>query len=255
MNPAILLVDDNEEILEFLERMLRNNYTILKAQDGQEALKVLETESIQLIISDVMMPVMDGFEFCKKVKSNFENSHIPVILLTAKDTLQSKVEGLQLGADAYIEKPFSKEHLQAQIASLLSNRYIIREYFANSPLVNIKCIAHSKMDELFLENLNDTIHKNLEDTELDVEKLAQIMNMSRITLYRKIKAISVLTPVELINITRLKRAAELLAQGEHRIFEVSYMVGFSSQSNFARNFQKQFNITPTEYMLSKRQAV
>lgn len=251
MNPLILLVDDNEEILEFLERILKNKYDILKAENGRDAIQILDKEAVQLIVSDVMMPVMDGFEFCRIIKSSLEYSHIPIILLTAKNGIQSKIEGLELGADAYIEKPFSKEHLQAQIASLLNNRNIIREYFASSPLVHIKSIAHSKADEIFLETLYETINKNIEDTDLDVEKLAQIMNMSRITLYRKIKAISVLTPIELINITRLKRGAELLAEGNHRIFEVSYMVGFSSQSNFARNFQKQFNVTPSEYMNSK----
>ena len=251
MNPLILLVDDNEEILEFLERMLKNKYEILKAENGNDALQILDKEAVQLIVSDVMMPVMDGFEFCKTIKSSLEYSHIPIILLTAKDGIQSKVQGLELGADAYIEKPFSKEHLQAQIASLLNNRNIIREYFATSPLVHIKSIAHTKADEIFLETLHETINKNIEDTDLDVEKLAQIMNMSRVTLYRKIKAISILTPIELINITRLKRGAELLAEGNYRIFEVSYMVGFSSQSNFARNFQKQFNVTPSEYMNSK----
>jgi DNA-binding response OmpR family regulator len=250
--PLILIVDDNEEILEFLERIFSNKYAVLKALDGKEAIQILQTEAVQLVISDVMMPVMDGFELCKAIKSNFEYSHIPVILLTAKNTIQSKVEGLELGADAYIEKPFSKEHLQAQIASLLANRNMIRDFFASSPLVHIKSMAHSKADEHFLELLNDTICANIEDTDLDVEKLAKIMNMSRITLYRKIKAISVLTPIELINITRLKKAAELLAEGDHKIYEISYMVGFSSQSNFARNFQKQFNITPTEYMHSKQ---
>lgn len=252
MLPLILLVDDNEEILEFLERTLNSKYTILKAEDGKQALKIIETEAVQLVITDVMMPVMDGYELCKVIKSNFEHSHIPVIMLTAKNTIQSKVEGLELGADAYIEKPFSKEHLQAQIASLLNNRNMIREYFASSPLVHIKSMAHSKSDERFLETLNDTICANIEDVDLDVEKLAKIMNMSRITLYRKIKAISVLTPIEVINITRLKKAAELLAEGDHKIYEISYLVGFSSQSNFARNFQKQFNITPTEYMNSKQ---
>ncbi|MCW3090950.1 MAG: hypothetical protein JWP81_2019 [Ferruginibacter sp.] len=252
MLPLILLVDDNEEILEFLERILSPRYTILKAEDGRAALQVLETEAVQLVVSDVMMPVMDGFELCRTIKSSFDFSHIPVILLTAKNSIQSKVEGLELGADAYIEKPFSKEHLQAQIASLLSNRNMIREFFASSPLVHIKSMAHSKRDERFLETLNDTICANIEDVDLDVEKLAKIMNMSRITLYRKIKAISVLTPIEVINITRLKKAAELLASGEHKIYEITYMVGFSSQSNFARNFQKQFNITPTEYMNSKQ---
>lgn len=248
MLPCILLVDDDEEIIEFLERMLQSKYTIFKAGNGREALKVLDTEAIQLVVSDVMMPEMDGFQLCKTIKSSFEHSHIPVILLTAKNTIQSKVEGLELGADAYIEKPFSKEHLQAQMASLMANRNMIRDYFASSPLVHIKSMAHSKGDERFLELLNETICKNIEDIDLDVEKLASILNMSRITLYRKIKAISNLTPIELINITRLKKAAALLAEGEHKIYEVADMVGFSSQSNFARNFHKQFNMTPTDYM-------
>ena len=248
MLPRILLVDDEEEILEFLERVLKPRYTIFKAENGEEALKILNNEAVQLVVSDVMMPVMDGFQLCKMIKSNFEHSHIPVILLTAKNTIQSKIEGLELGADAYIEKPFSKEHLQAQMASLMANRNMIRDYFASSPLVHIKSMAHSKADERFLELLNDTIYKNIEDIDLDVEKLARILNMSRITLYRKIKAISNLTPIELINITRLKKAAELLAEGEYKVYEVADMVGFSSQSNFARNFHKQFDMTPTDYM-------
>ncbi|HKH60923.1 MAG TPA: response regulator [Flavitalea sp.] len=250
--PVILLVDDDEEILEFLERVLRLKYTIFKAENGQEALKILAREAVQLVVSDVMMPVMDGFELCKRIKSGFEHSHIPVILLTAKNTIQSKVQGLELGADAYIEKPFSKEHLQAQIASLMANRTMIREYFASSPLVHIKSMAHSKGDERFLELLNETICKNIEDIDLDVEKLARILNMSRITLYRKIKAIANLAPIELINITRLKKAAELLAEGDYKVYEVADMVGFSSQSNFARNFHKQFAMTPTDYIHAKK---
>ena len=252
MLPLILIVDDNEEILEFLERILNHKYSILKAENGQQALEILSAQAVQLVISDVMMPVMDGFELCAMIKTNVEYSHIPVILLTAKNTIQSKVEGLELGADAYIEKPFSKEHLQAQIASLLNNRNMLRDFFASSPLVHIRSMAHSKADERFLESLNETICANIEDLTLDVEKLARIMNMSRITLYRKIKAISVLTPMEVINITRLKKAAELLAEGDHKMYEIADMVGFSSQSNFARNFQKQFNITPTEYMHAKQ---
>lgn len=253
MLPLILLADDNEEILDFLERILKSKYEILRAADGSEALKILETASVQLIVSDVMMPGMDGFEMCKIIKSTVEYSHIPVILLTAKNTIQSKVKGLELGADAYIEKPFSKEHLQAQIASLLANRNSIREFYASSPLVHLKSIAHSKADERFLEKLNDAICENIEDADMDVEKLARSMNMSRITLYRKIKAISVLTPVEVITITRLKKAAELLAVGNYKIYEVADMVGFSSQSNFARCFQKQFGITASEFMKRKEE--
>ena len=246
----ILIVDDEEEILDFLERILSTKYKILRSENGFDALEVLNKEAVQLIICDVMMPKIDGFEFCKIVKSNFENSHIPIILLTAKNTIQSKVKGLELGADAYIEKPFSKEHLFAQIASLLANRNMVREYFASSPLVHIKSMAHTKSDERFLEKLNDTISNRIEDTDLDVEKLASMMNMSRVTLYRKIKAISNLSPLELINIIRLKKAAELLAEGEYKIYEISAIIGYSSQSNFTRNFNKQFNMTPSEYMQS-----
>jgi len=252
MLPVILLVDDEEDMLEFLERILSSRYETLKTETGQEALQLLDRESVQLVICDVMMPEMDGFELCRRIKSNVEYSHIPVILLTAKNTIQSKIEGLELGADAYIEKPFSKEHLQAQIGSLLANRNNLRMYFANSPLVHIKSMAHTREDERFLEALNTTIHNNIEDAELNVEKLAKCMNMSRITLYRKIKAVSDLTPIELINIVRLKRAAELLAIGRHKIYEVADMTGFSSQSNFARNFLRQFNMTPTEYIQSKQ---
>ena len=247
----ILLVDDNEEILEFIEDDLSEKYTILKALNGVEALAIINQECVQLVISDVMMPEMDGFELCKSIKSNVEISHVPVILLTAKNSLQSKIEGLELGADAYIEKPFSPMHLQVQIAYLLTNRNKIKQYFANSPLVHIKTMAYSKADEHFLEKLNDAIYKNLDQLSLDVEHLADIMNMSRPTLYRKIKAISNLSPNELINIARLKRAAELLSLGEYKIYEISDMVGYGSQTHFGRNFFKQFNKTPSEYMNTK----
>jgi DNA-binding response OmpR family regulator len=251
MKPLLLLVDDNEEILEFLEHELNEKYTIIKAFDGCEALEQLKENAVQLVISDIMMPVMDGFELCRIIKTNFDHSHIPVILLTAKNTLQSKIEGLELGADAYIEKPFSPEFLRAQISNLLTNRNKIKEYFASSPLVHIKSMAYSKADELFLEKINESIFKNLEDTELDVEKLAGLMNMSKPTLYRKIKSLSDLSPNELINITRLKKAAELLAEGNYKIYEVADMVGYASQTNFGRNFLKQFGMTPTDYLSIK----
>ena len=251
MKPLLLLVDDNEEILEFLEHELNEKYTIIKSFNGQEALEILKENAVQLVISDVMMPVMDGFELCRIIKTNFDYSHIPVILLTAKNTLQSKIEGLELGADAYIEKPFSTEYLKVQIANLITNRNKIKEYFASSPLVHIKSMAYSKADEQFLEKINESIFKNLEDTELDVEKLAKLMNMSKPTLYRKIKSLSDLSPNELINITRLKKAAELLVEGNYKIYEVADMVGYASQTNFCRNFLKQFGMTPTDYLSMK----
>lgn len=249
--PMLLLADDNEEILEFLEHELNEKYTVIKALNGQEALDMLKEHAVQLLISDVMMPVMDGFELCRIIKTDLEYSHIPVILLTARNTLQSKIEGLEMGADAYIEKPFSPEYLQVQIANLLTNRNKIKEHFANSPLVHIKSIAYSRADEQFLEHINDCIVRNLEDPDLDVEKLARLMNMSKPTLYRKIKGLSDLSPNDLISVTRLKRAAELLAEGKYKIYEVAAMAGFASQTNFGRSFHRQFGMTPSDYIAMK----
>lgn len=251
--PLILLIDDDEDILDSLEWILKNKYRILKTESGRGALQLFDNEDVHLIICNVMMPEMDGFEFCKIVKSNFEYSHIPIILLSAKTTIQSKVKGLELRADAYIEKPFSKEHLLAQIGSLLANRNLVKERFAGSPLVHIKSITYSNADQRFLETLNEIISERIEDTEINVKKLASMMNMSRVTLYRKIKSISKLSPLELINIIRLRKAAELLAEGDYKVYEISAIVGYSSQSNFARNFHKQFSMSPTEYMHSMKQ--
>jgi DNA-binding response OmpR family regulator len=247
-----LLVDDNEEILEFLAEELQENYQLLTAPNGNAALLLLTEESVQLVVSDVIMPEMDGFELCSRLKTEVEFSHIPIILLTAKNTLQSKIQGLELGADAYIEKPFSPAHLKAQITNLLTNRNKIKDYFASSPLVHIKSMAYSRADETFLEALNEAIENNMFNTGLDVEMLAREMAMSRATFYRKVKAISNLSPNELIHITRLKKAAELLAEGSHKIYEIIEIVGYNSQSNFTRGFQKQFGMTPSEYVNMKQ---
>jgi len=252
MNPVILLVDDHEDILEFLSGDLSDKYAVLTALDGEQALGILSKEMVHLVISDVMMPVMDGFQLCREIKTNVDYSHIPVILLTAKNSLQSKIEGLEHGADAYIEKPFSPEYLHVQITNLLTNRNKIREHFANSPLTHIKSIAYSKADEQFLEELNNVIYENIEDPELDVEQVAKKMNMSRPTFYRKIKVVSDLTPNELINLARLKKAAELLAEGSYKIYEVAEMVGYNSQTNFGRSFLKQFGVTPRDYVSLKQ---
>lgn len=252
MNPVVLLVDDNEEILEFLSGDLSDKYKVLTAANGNEALEILNKETVHLVISDVMMPGIDGYQLCREIKTNIDYSHIPVILLTAKNTLQSKIEGLEHGADAYIEKPFSPEYLHVQIANLLINRNKIKEHFANSPLAHIKSMANSKADEEFLDQLNNIIYENIENTELDVEQLAKMMNMSRPTFYRKIKMVSDLTPNELINLARLKKAAELLAEGDYKIYEVAGMVGYNSQTNFGRSFLKQFGITPRDYLNIKQ---
>jgi two-component system, cell cycle response regulator len=251
MKPTVLLVDDNAEILEVLTYGLSETYEILTATNGQEALAILKEGEVQLVVCDVMMPVMDGFEFCKIVKTGFEYSHVPVILLTAKNTLQSKITGLELGADAYIEKPFDVKHLLVQIANLINSRNKLRAYFAQSPVAQIKSIAHTRFDENFLDKLNEAILNNLDDPDLDIDKLAKLMNTSRTSLFRKIKSLSDLTPNELINITRLKKAAQLLAETDLKVFEIAYMVGFSSHSSFGRSFYKQFGMAPTEYQKQK----
>lgn len=246
--PEVLLVEDNKEILDFICKEISSDYLVHKAYNGAEALHVLSEGNIQLVICDIMMPVMDGLELCKRMKTNLEYSHIPLILLTAKNSLHARIEGLETGADAYIEKPFDFDHLYAQMSNLLMNRNKIKEHFANSPFTHIKSIGYTKADKNFLEKLKQVIDENLTNIDIDVEQLSKIMNMSRPTFYRKIKALSNLTPRELIQITRLKKAAELLSGENYRVYEVAGMVGYTLQTNFARDFHKQFGMTPTEYM-------
>ncbi len=251
MTPTVLIVDDNDEILEFLTTVLENNYGLLRAYDGNEALNTLNSKDVDLVISDVMMPGMDGFELCRIIKSTAEYSHIPVILLTAKNTIQSKIEGLELGADVYIEKPFATKYLLAQISSIIENRNKIKTYFATSPMAHMRSTAHSKADKDFLERLHEQILAHIEDPELDVEKISKLMIMSRVTLYRKIKSITGVSPIELINITRVKKSAELLSEGSYKIYEVSEMVGFGSTNSFSRNFYKHFGITPSDFVIKQ----
>jgi signal transduction histidine kinase/ligand-binding sensor domain-containing protein/DNA-binding response OmpR family regulator len=244
----IVLVEDNEDLLNFLFKELRMDYCVYKALDGHTGLEIIRKENIQLVISDVSMPGMNGYELCTIIKTQLESSHIPVILLTAKNAIEAKIEGLESGADTYMTKPFSTDHLKAQMNTLIQNRRHVMNYFTSSPLAHIKTIAHTKTDSDFIKCLEDVIYKNLSNSDFDVEILADIMSMSRSTLYRKIKDLSNLTPNELINITRLKKAAELLNTGKFKIFEVADKVGYKSHNSLGRNFQKQFKMTPTEYI-------
>lgn len=246
--PIILVADDHQEILDFIAEDLAEEYTIFKAMNGKEALDLLEDQAVDLIVSDIMMPFIDGYELCKTLKESFQYRHVPFIMLTAKNSLQSKIEGLEYGADAYIEKPFSPAFLQAQITSLLRNRQYMRNHYSSSPTTSLSSIALNKADQKFLEKLQSLILENIHDPNLCVDMLADRLCMSRPTLYRKIKALSDLTPNELINVSRLKRAADLLKEGEYKIYEISDIVGFSSSSHFTRSFHKQFGISPKQYL-------
>ncbi len=250
MNDSILIIDDNEDILEFLSDVLSENYKLHLAENGEIAQNILKQEIINLIVSDIMMPGIDGFELCRLIKSNVEYCHIPIVLLTSKNTYQAHIEGLEVGADAYVQKPFSPELLQMQIANLLKNRLKIKDHFASSPFEDVRVMAHSKTDEVFLKKLDEYIRKNIKDPNMDIDKMANHMHMSRPTFYRKIKSLSSLSPKELIDVTRLKKAAQLIAQNEFTLFEIAKMVGYSSQSVFGKNFHKHFHVTPLEYINS-----
>lgn len=245
--PTLLIVEDNPEMLGFIGQEVNTAYNVVTAANGEEAVARLKEYGIQLIISDIMMPVMDGFALLKKIKTDLEFSHIPVILLTAKNTLQTRMEGLELGADAYIDKPFSTDLLLSQITNLLNNRSNMRSYYFNSPIANLKSMAYTKADERFLKKLNEIIYSHIQDVNLDVDMIADLMHLSRPTLYRKISGLSNVTPNELIKISRLKRAAELILQGDMKIYEIAEAVGFNSQSYFSRAFSKQFNMSPSKY--------
>ena len=246
-NICILVVEDDPEMQNFICAQLETVYCVIRASNGKEALQVLSEKTISLIVSDVMMPEMDGFELCHTLKTDIEHSHIPIILLTAKVTMQSKIEGIELGADDYIEKPFSTEYLLARIANLLSNQDKLCHAFTSSPFVNAKTIALSKADENFLDKLIEVIQKNISEPDFNVDILAEKMNMSRSSLHRKIKGIAQITPNEFIQLERLKMAAQLIQSGEYRINEVCYIVGFNSSSYFAKCFQKQFGVLPKDF--------
>ena len=245
--PSILLVEDDKGMMDFLTKCLKRDYSILSASDGKEALDVLKNKNIDLVVSDVMMPEMDGFELTAFIKSHIEYSHIPVILLTAKVNVQSKVQGFEVGADAYIEKPFSVDVLQAQIASLLQNREKFREAFLKNPFKGINHVEMNKSDEEFLQKLDDIIQENISNPDFNIEDLADHFFMSRASFYRKIKGILDLTPNEYLRVARLKKAAQLLKEGDHRITEICYMVGFNSPSYFAKCFQQQFGVLPKDF--------
>ena len=244
----ILIVEDDMEMQDFICKQISGTYEVLKACNGKEALQLLNEENdISLIVSDVMMPEMDGFELCRTLKTNIEYSHIPIILLTAKTTMQSKIQGIELGANDYIEKPFSTEYLLVRIANLLSNQDKLRQAFTSSPFVKAKTIALSKADEEFLDKLTETIQKNISEPDFNIDVLAEKMFMSRSSLHRKIKGIAQITPNEFIQLERLKTAARLIQSKEYRINEVCYLVGFSSPSYFAKCFQKQFGTLPKNF--------
>ena len=245
---SVLLVEDSPDMLNFLARQFSSTCNVFTASDGNEALTVLKNNNISLIISDVMMPGMNGMELCRKVKSDVEFSHIPVILLTARTDSDSKVQGMNIGADAYIEKPFSMDYLKACAGNLVSGRKKLRAAFARLPQVQSDSVAMTRSDELFLRSMRNLVTQNIQNPDFNIDDLAAGLGMSRSSLNRKVKGILDMTPVDYIRVERLKKAALLLREGECRVSEVCYLTGFNTPSYFSRCFQKQFGVLPKDYI-------
>lgn len=241
---TLLVVEDSPEMQAFVVKQLTSEYNVLTALNGVEALKVLKEQVVNLVISDIMMPEMDGLELCEHLKSVLDYSHIPIILLTAKTTLQAKIEGMKLGADVYIEKPFSVEYLKVCVANLLSNREKLHAAFAHSPFIQTNSMAVTKADEAFLKSLNELVVANMQNPDFCLDDMASLLNMSRSSLNRKIRGVLDMTPNDYIRLERLKKAAQLLKEGECKVNEVCYMVGFNTPSYFTKCFQKQFGTLP-----------
>ena len=245
---TVLLVEDSEEMREYLADELAEDYNVLTAANGADALERIRNEKVDIVISDVMMPVMDGCELCNRIKSDSDLSHIPVILLTAVIGTDTRIESLEAGADGYIEKPFPIELLKSNIANLFKNKEISYRQFMNKPLTHYNTVTASKVDQDYMDKVHDFIMKHISETDLNIENLTLQLGTSKSSLYRKLKANTGLSINEYIRLCRLKQAAELLSSQKYKINEVAFMTGFSSPSYFATCFQKQFNITPSEFV-------
>jgi ligand-binding sensor domain-containing protein/signal transduction histidine kinase/DNA-binding response OmpR family regulator len=245
---AILVVDDNPEITAFIGKVLEHDYAVDTALSANAAWELMEDRGYDLIISDIMMPDVDGISFTKRIKADLNYSHIPVILLSAKTENAVKIEGLRSGAEVFVEKPFSTSFLKAQVLSLLENRRAILEAFNRSPLASYSMLITNKGDGILLNKLNEEIEKNLSDEDFSVESLTDVLGISRSNLQRKLKAICGVSPGEYLRNYRLKRACKLLLEGRMRISEVAYYVGFSSASYFAKTFIRYYGMSPKEFI-------
>ncbi len=244
----ILIVEDNPDMLHFIENSLKGEYNVNTAESAAQAMMLIEEHSYDLIIADVMMPETDGIEFTAQLHDNIAYSHIPVILLSAKTDNITKIEGLNAGADVYIEKPFSTAFLKAQIARLLANRRAILDSFNHSPLTPYSVLTSNKNDMSFINRLNEEIDKNISDSNFSIESLTDKLFISRSNLQRKLKSICGYTPGDYLRTYRLKKATQLLLEDGLRINEVAYEVGFSSASYFTKCFVKQFKMLPKDFV-------
>ncbi|MBQ1484838.1 MAG: response regulator, partial [Muribaculaceae bacterium] len=250
--PTVLIVDDNADIRTYLRSILQGQYRLLEAEDGQRGLELAREQVPDLIVSDVMMPVMNGLEFCQQVKKDGISSHIPVILLTARALEKHQIEGYESGADAYITKPFSPELLLARIDNLLQSRHQLKDLWSVKPATEPATPATAAasvptpIEDAFISRFKKIVEERLSTSDLSVEDLAADMGLSRVQLYRKVKALTGNTPVDLLRKARLAQAQRLLQVSTLSVSEIAYQVGFASPSYFTKCYKDEFGTVPGE---------
>ena len=250
--PLLLFIDDNQDIRKFIKRGFENDFRIIDAENGKSGLEIAKSSLPDIIISDIMMPVMDGIELCNNLKSDVNTSHIPIVLLTAKSTNESEMEGLEIGADAYIRKPFRLDILRQQILNIHHHRELLKSKFKHESILHPKEITVTSVDERFLQMAVDLIHEHMSDTEYNVEAMVKDMLMSRSKLYLKIKALTGYSTSEFIRTIRLKRAVQLLEKSDYTIKEIMFMTGFNTASYFSKCFKKLYGVVPSEYVREQK---
>lgn len=244
---TLLIVDDHPDVVDFLSEQLHEEYTILTASDGVQALNIIEQNKVDIVLSDIIMPNMDGLSLCRQLKAEVTTSHILVVLLTSKNDVSTKIQGLEAGADAYVEKPFNLNYLSALLKSLIINKNRDISLQNTKPLIPIGQVEINKSDENFVNQVVDIVNANISDPTFNVEMLTTKMCMSHSNFSKKLKGIVNMSPVEFIRFIRLNRAATILSQEDCQVNEVSILVGINSTSNFIQQFQKQFGKTPNEF--------
>jgi len=249
--PLVLIVEDNRDMRSYMQDCLASDYRVIEAVDGADGLQTAIDKIPDLIISDVMMPKMDGFQLCQRLKSDERTSHIPVILLTARASAESKIKGLELGADDYILKPFDRTELQVRAKNLIEQRHKLRERFSRDISLPPKEIAMTSYDEKFLQRAMDIIEQHLSNPDFDVTILTREVGMSRMQLHRKLQALTNQSANKFIRSLRLKKAADLLNQKYGNVAQIAYEVGFNNPAYFAECFRKQFGKLPSVYVERK----
>lgn len=244
---TILLIEDDNDVREFLLSELESCFDLKVASDGKAGIAMAKELDVDLIVSDVMMPGMNGFELTKRLKNSFETSHIPIILLTALSTDENVLEGTESGADAYITKPFSPQLLMARILQLLNQREILRQKFGKEPQEIRSAMLSNEQDSLFVKRLDSIVYSRLGEQDLSVDKVAGLLHLGRTVFYKKVRGTTGYTPNEYIRVIRLRKAAELLKEGEKNVSEVAYAVGFDNPYYFSKCFKEQFGMPPSQY--------